>query len=119
MSFLALAVLLMPDAAFSIVADTPWEVLLLRIVALLGVSVVAILPWTLTADSGVRRRLRIWSLPGAMTTVAYLFSTDPFYLLIGFCMLTGAALDTWTTRAMMASETLRGRLTPKDQRRRR
>jgi hypothetical protein len=118
MSFLALAVLLMPDAAFSIVADTPWEVLLLRIVTLLGVSVVAILPWALTADSGVRQRLRIWSLPGALATVAYLFSTDPFYLLIGFCLLTGAALDTWTTRATMASESLRARLTP-DQRRRR
>ena len=119
LSFAALAVLLMPDTTFSIVAETPWEVLILRMLTLLGVAVLAILPWASSAGPGVRRRLRIWSLPGVAATVIYLLSADPLYLIVGFCMLTGAALDMWTTRGAEAAENLMGRLGHKERRHRR
>jgi hypothetical protein len=119
LSFVALAVLLMPDTAFSIVAETPWEVLILRMLTLLGVAVLAVLPWTSAAGPGVRRRLRIWSLPGVAATVIYLFAADPLYLIVGFCMLTGAALDMWTTRGAEAAENLMGRLGHQQRRHRR
>ena len=42
---LALAVAILPDPMSSIVAITPWEAELLRALALVGLSLIAALPW--------------------------------------------------------------------------
>lgn len=115
---LALAVVLLPDPVFSIVAMTPWEVELLRALALVGLSLLAALPWLTTAAIATRRRMRRWSIPGVTASAVYLISADPIYLILGFCLITGATLDVWTARAHVASESLRARLRPTDGRRR-
>lgn len=114
---LALAMILLPAPVFSIVAATPWEVMLLRTLALIGLSLLAALPWVATADVDTRRRMRRWSIPGVIASAIYLISADPIYLLLGFCLLTGATLDVWTARAHLASESLRTRLRPTENRR--
>lgn len=114
---LALAVILLPAPVFSIVATTPWEVVLLRALALIGLSLLAALPWVTTTALHTRRRMRRWSMPGVTASVIYLISADPIYLILGFCLLTGATLDVWTARAHLASESLRARLQPTESRR--
>lgn len=114
---LALAVVLLPDPVFSIVATTPWEVVLLRALALISLSLLAALPWVTTAAIDTRRRMRRWSIPGVTASVVYLISADPIYLILGFCLLTGATLDVWTARAHLASESLRAKLRPTERRR--
>lgn len=114
---LAVAMILLPAPFFSIVAATPWEVVLLRALALIGLSLLAALPWAATAATDTRRRMRRWSIPGALASAIYLISADPVYLILGFCLLTGAALDVWTARAHLASESLRARLRPTESRR--
>lgn len=114
---LALAVILLPAAVFSIVATTSWEVVLLRALALVSLSLLAVLPWVATAAIDTRRRMRRWSIPGVAASSIYLISADPVYLILGFCLLSGATLDVWTARAHIASETLRARLRPTESRR--
>lgn len=107
---LALAVILLPAPVFSIVATTPWEVELLRALALISLSLSAALPWVATAAVDTRRRMRRWSIPGVTASAIYLISADPIYLILGFCLLTGATLDVWAARAHLAAESLRERL---------
>lgn len=114
---LAVAVILLPAPVFSVVATTPWEVMLLRALALIGLSLLAALPWVATAAIDTRRRMRRWSLPGVTGSVIYLISADPIYLILGFCLLTGATLDVWAARAHLGSESLRARLRPTEFRR--
>lgn len=114
---LALAVILLPAPVFSIVATTRWEVVLLRALGLISLSLLAALPWVATAIIATRRRMRRWSIPGVTASVIYLISADPIYLVLGFCLLTGATLDVWTARAHLASESLRARLRPTKSRR--
>lgn len=114
---LALAVILLPAPVFSIVATTPWEVVLLRALALISLSLLAALPWVATTALHIRRRMRRWSIPGVTASAIYLISADPVYLILGFCLLTGATLDVWTARAHLASESLRARLRPTESRR--
>lgn len=114
---LALALILLPAPVFSIVAATPWEVELLRALALISLSLMAALPWAATADVHTRRRMRGWSIPGVTASAIYLFSAEPIYLILGFCLLTGATLDVWTARAHLASESVRARLRPTESRR--
>lgn len=114
---LALAVILLPAPVFSIVAATPWEVMLLRTLALISLSLLAALPWVATAAIDTRKRMRRWSIPGVTASAIYLISADPIYLILGFCLLTGATLDVWTARAHLASESLRARLRPTESRR--
>lgn len=109
-----MAVVFLPDGVFFIVSDSPWQVFVLRMLALVGVSLLAVLPWAREAEADVRRRLRRWSIPGVGASIIYLLSTDPVYLIVGFCLLVGAAVDMWATRAHIASETLRIRLTSRD-----
>lgn len=109
---LALAVILLPAPVFSIVATTPWEVELLRALALISLSLLAALPWVATAAIDTRRRMRRWSIPGVTASAIYLISAAPIYLILGLCLLTGAALDVWTARAHLAAESLRARLRP-------
>lgn len=114
---LALAVILLPAPVFSIVATTRWEVVLLRALGLISLSLLAALPWVATAIIATRRRMRRWSIPGVAASAVYLISADPIYLVLGFCLLTGATLDVWTARAHLASESLRARLRPTKSRR--
>lgn len=114
---LALAVILLPAPVFSIVAATPWEVMLLRALGLISLSLLAALPWVATAGIDIRKRMRRWSIPGVSASVIYLISADPIYLILGFSLLTGATLDVWTARAHLASESLRARLRPTENRR--
>lgn len=114
---LALAVILLPAPVFSIVAATPWEVMLLRTLALISLSLLAALPWVATVAIDTRKRMRRWSIPGVTASAIYLISADPIYLILGFCLLTGATLDVWTARAHLASESLRARLRPTESRR--
>lgn len=109
-----LALVLLPDGLFTAPTAAPWEVTVLRLLGLVGVSLLAGLPWVRGASVDAHRRLRRWSIPGVAATVIYLLSTDPLYLLIGFCLLTGAAVDMWMTRAHIATETLRVRLMAKE-----
>lgn len=111
---LAVVVIFLPEPFFSVVATTPWEVVLARALGLLGLSLLAALPWANGATLDVQKRLRNWSIPGLAASAVYLISADPIYLILGFCLLTGATLDTWTARAHVASETLRARLRPTD-----
>lgn len=108
---LALAVVLVPDQAFSIVTTVSWQLTILRLLGLIGVAVVAVLPWAHAATSEIRRRLRRWSVPGSLATAIYVLSGDPLYLVIGFCLLAGAAIDMWLTRAHLADEAMSDRLT--------
>lgn len=114
---LAVAAILLPAPVFSIVATTPWEVVLLRALALISLSLLAALPWVSTATIDIRRRMRRWSIPGVTASALYLISADPIYLILGFCLLTGATLDVWTARAHLATESLRARLRPTGSRR--
>lgn len=114
----AVAIVLLPDSAFSIVADTAPEAMILRMLLLAGIAVLAVIPWATGAQSDVRRRLRRWAVPGVVASVVYAVSSDPLYVLLGFCLLAGAALDTWTTRAHIASEGLRLRMTSREDERR-
>lgn len=106
----AVALALLPDGVFAGLAGAAWEVTVLRMLGLVGVSLLAGLPWLRRASLDAQRRLRWWSVPGLAATAIYLLSTDPVYLLVGFCLLTGAAVDMWMARAHIASETLRVRL---------
>ncbi len=114
---LALAVILLPAPVFSIVATTPWEVELLRALALISLSLSAALPWLATAAADTRRRMRRWSIPGVTASAIYLISADPIYLILGLCLLTGATLDVWFARAHLAAESVRARLRPTGSRR--
>lgn len=116
---LALAVVLLPDPVFSIVAATPWEVDLLRVLALVGISLLAVVPWATGAPAEIQRRTRRWSIPGVIASAVYLISADPIYLILGLCLLSGGTLDVWTARAHIASETLRARLRTTNEIRRR
>lgn len=110
----AVAIILLPDSALSIVADTAPEAMILRMLVLAGIAVLAIAPWAIAAEVTVRRRLRRWLVPGVGALVVYALSSDPLYVLLGFCLLAGAALDMWATRAHVASAGLRSRLTAND-----
>jgi len=112
LGLLALAVVVLPDAAFSVVTEKPAEVFILRMMTLAGVSLLAIVPWAAEADGQVRRRLRRWSIPGMAASTTYLVSTDPLYLILGFCLLVGGTLDMWMTRAHLASDSLRSTAIP-------
>lgn len=107
---LALAMILLPGPVFSIVAATPWEVDLLRALALVGISLLAAVPWATGATPEIQRRMRRWSTPGVVASAVYLISADPIYLVLGLCLLSGATLDVWAARAHIASESLRTRL---------
>lgn len=107
---LAVAALVLPDSAYSVVADNSAEVLIVRLLLLVGLSLLAILPWVSLAGRDVQRRMRRWAIPGVSASAVYLVSAQALYLILGFCLLTGAALDVWATRAHVASETLRARL---------
>lgn len=107
---LALAVVLLPDPVFSIVAAAPWEVDLLRALALVGISLLAAVPWATEATPAIQRRMRRWSIPGVIASAIYLISADPLYLIVGLCLLSGGTLDVWAARAHIASESLRARL---------
>lgn len=108
---LAIAVTLAPDGVFSSLTVVPHELTILRMLALVGVSLLAALPWVASAPPGVRRRLRRWLVPGVVTSMVYLVSAETLYLVLGFCLLTGGTLDVWMSRAHIASETMRTRLT--------
>lgn len=114
LGFLAVLVVILPESVFTFVAGTPAEARILRMLTLVGVSLLAALPWAARADRSVRRRLRRWLTPGSIATAVYLVSANPFYLLVGFCLLAGAAVDIWVTRAHVASDSLRIRLTSED-----
>ncbi|MFP3880870.1 MAG: hypothetical protein ACLFRT_10535 [Actinomycetota bacterium] len=107
---LALAVVLLPDPVFSIVAGTAWEMDLLRVLALVGISLLAAVPWATDAPPEIQRRMRRWSIPGAVASAIYLISADPIYLIVGLCLLIGGTLAVWAARAHIASESLRTRL---------
>jgi hypothetical protein len=111
---LAVAALVLPDGAYSVVADSPAEVLIVRLLLLVGVSLLAVTPWLSGAEYGVRRRLRRWAIPGVAASAVYFISTETLYLIVGFCLLVGASLDVWATRAHIASDSLRTRLLPGD-----
>ncbi len=111
LGLLALWFVLLPDGTFSAVTGARWEETVLRILGLLGVSLLAVLPWVRRTGMEVQRRLRWWSIPGLAAVTIYLLSTDPVYLFAGFCLLAGATADMWMTRAHNASEALRVRLT--------
>jgi hypothetical protein len=117
LSLAAIAVVLLPDGAFAVVTTRPWEIVILKMLGLIGVSLLAVLPWASQAGADVRRRLRLWSIPGVAASTLYLVSTDPVHLLVGFCLLTGATLDTWMSRTHVASETFRARLPRRDEQR--
>ena len=117
LGFLAVAVLALPGGVFSIVTEDSAQRSILRLHALIGVSLLAVLPWAANAGDDVRRRLRRWSVPGVAASVVYLVFTEPLFLMLGFCLLAGASLDTWVTRAHVASESLRARLTSGDRQR--
>ena len=109
---LAVAALALPDGAYSVISDSPAEVLIVRLLLLVGVSLLAVVPWLSEADEEVRRRLRRWAIPGVAASGVYFISTETLYLIVGFCLLVGATLDVWATRAHIASESLRTRLLP-------
>ena len=108
----AMLFLLMPEGILSTVADTRWEAELLRLLTVLVVALVMVWPWAISQGGSVARRLRLWSVPGGALSLLYLFSSQPLHLFAGFCLLTGAVLDMWTTRAHAASESLRAALAP-------
>lgn len=114
---LAVAALVLPDSAYSVVADNAAEVLIVRLLLLVGLSLLAVLPWLSEAGRDVQRRMRRWALPGLFASAVYLISTETLYLILGFCLLVGAALDVWATRAHLASESLRTKLIPEDRHR--
>lgn len=114
----AFALVILPDAFFSVISTAPWEVMTLRMTGMVTVLLLAGWSWAAQVGGSVLRRLRRWSIPGVAATTVFLVSTDPTYLLIGFCLLTGAALDLWATRGHIASESLHTRLGP-DRRRHR
>lgn len=107
---LALAVVLLPDPVFSVVATTAWEVDLLRALALVGISLLTAVPWARSAAPEIQKRVRRWSIPGVVASAVYLISADPLYLILGLCLLSGGTLDAWAARAHIASESLRARL---------
>lgn len=111
---LAVIALILPDGAYSVVADSAGEVLIVRLLLLVGVSLLAALPWVSQAENKVRRRLRRWAIPGVAASAVYFISTETLYLIVGFCLLVGAALSVWATRAHVASESLQARLLPRD-----
>lgn len=111
---LAIAALVLPDSAYFVVSDDPAEVLIVRLLLLIGLSLLVALPWVSRAGGDVQRRMRRWSIPGFSASAAYLISAETLYLILGFCLLVGAALDVWATRAHVASESLRARLIPGD-----
>ena len=57
---LAVAALALPDGAYSVISDSAAEVLIVRLLLLVGVSLLAVVPWLSEADEEVRRRLRRW-----------------------------------------------------------
>lgn len=111
LSALATVIMVAPDGMFSPLTSLPHELTILRMAGLVGVSLLAALPWAATAPLDVRRRLRRWLLPGVVSSVIFLVSTETLYLVLGFCLLTGASLDVWMSRAHIASDTMRTRLT--------
>lgn len=116
LGLLALVVLIAPDTSFSMVSAEAWEIQVLRAVALAGVTLWAAFPWVARASPPDRIRFRRWLVPGVAATVVYVVGTDPFFLLIGFSLLAGAAMDVWVTRAHLASDSLRVRLDSRDRR---
>ncbi len=56
-------------------------------------------------------------VPEISASAVYLISTETLYLILGFCLLVGAALGVWATRTHVASESLRTQLIPEDRRR--
>lgn len=119
LGLVSLAVVVLPDTAFSMVTEKPAEVLILRMMTLAGVSLLGVVPWAARADGPVRRRLRRWSIPGVTASAIYLVSADPLYLILGFCLLVGGTLDMWVTRAHIAADGLQTRVFPRDGDRRR
>lgn len=110
LGLLALAAVLLPDGVFAAAAGAPWEITVLRLLSLVGISLVAGLTWVRGASVEARRRLRRWSIPGLVALAIYLLAAQPLYLFLGFCLLSAASVDMWTTRAHIASETLRVRV---------
>lgn len=105
--------LILPDSFYSVVSEIPAEVFIVRLLLLVGVSLLAALPWVVSeAEAKVRRRLRLWAIPGVAASVVYFISTETLYLIVGFCLLVGAAMSVWAVRAHVASESLRTRLLP-------
>jgi hypothetical protein len=107
---LAVVALILPDSAYSVVSQDPAEVLIVRLLLLVGVSLLAALSWVSRAEDTVRRRLRRWAIPGVTASSVYFISTETLYLIVGFCLLVGAALSVWAARAHVASESLHARL---------
>lgn len=108
------ALAFMPTGLLSAVTSTRWELDVLRLLLIVSVSVIAIWPWVVDQSGSVARRLYLWAGAGFASGAYYLLSGNSVFLFASFCFLTGGSLDTWMTRAHVASDELRRRLqTPK------
>ena len=100
----------MPAGLLSVVTSASWELDILRLLLIVSASVVGVWPWVRDQGGSAIRRLHIWAGPGSVSGAYYLLSGNSAFLFASFCLLTGASLDMWMTRAHVASDELRRRL---------
>lgn len=107
---MGLIVAVAPTEHLSVVADTPWELEIFRLLILAAISIALVWSWAAQEGGSVTRRLYVWSALGGGAAVHYMISGASPALFLAFCLAAGASLDMWFTRAHLASEQIRDRL---------
>lgn len=101
---------LAPTDHLSAIAETPWELDLLRLLILTSVSLMVVWPWAFRQERQIARRLYTWIGLGGAAAANYLITGASLSLFVAFSLAVGASLDMWMTRAHIASEQMRERL---------
>ena len=106
----AIAILLAPEEIFVFFATESWQVSILRLTVVVSISVIGVWPWVRAEGGEEIVRLRRWVYFALPVLAYYLLWSQSLFLVIGFSLTVGAALDMWVSRAHAASERLRTRL---------
>lgn len=107
----------LPTGIVASVTGADWERDIFRLLMVASVSIAGIWPWAKGQSHDVARRLYIWMALAGSAAAHYLITTAALSLFVAFCLMSGASLDMWMTRAHMASEHLRSRLSGEEHRR--
>jgi hypothetical protein len=107
---LGFLIALAPRDWLTVITDVVWEQGMISLTGLAGAGLAAGLPWARARGGHLGRRAYIWVSVFAITGAVYAISVAPLYLIAAFCAAFVGMLDIWTTRAHIASMSIRTRL---------
>ena len=107
---LGVAMAAAPGLVLSHTAPAPFELEVLRWAgaALIGLALTR--PWALVQGGSTAARMQRWTRLTVASALLYVTTTQPLFLVVGFCFLTAGALDGAMERATLSTRELITRL---------